>query len=260
MSEIPLRPGATALGDWRAIYRGARIRLDPILLGGGRGGRRRRRAHRRQGRAGLWHQHRLRQARERAHRGGRSRDPATQHRAFARGGRRRGDAARNRAADDGAETGEPRAGRLGRDARPRLQCLYAMLDRDLVPVVPSQGSVGASGDLAPLAHMAAAMIGVGEIDTPRGRRPAVAGACRGGPCAGGASAQGRARAAQRHAVLDRPCARRRSSRPSGSCVPRSSTGALSTDAARGSDAPFDPRIHALRGHRGQIETAEALRG
>ena len=37
------------------------------------------------------------------------------------------------------------------------------------------------------------------------------------------------------------------------------TGALSTDAAKGSDAPFDPRIHALRGHRGQIETAEALR-
>ncbi len=37
------------------------------------------------------------------------------------------------------------------------------------------------------------------------------------------------------------------------------TGALSTDAARGSDAPFDPRIHALRGHRGQIETAAALR-
>jgi len=38
------------------------------------------------------------------------------------------------------------------------------------------------------------------------------------------------------------------------------SGALSTDAARGSDAPFDPRIHALRGHRGQIETADALRG
>ena len=37
------------------------------------------------------------------------------------------------------------------------------------------------------------------------------------------------------------------------------TGALSTDAAKGSDAPFDPRIHALRGHKGQIETAAALR-
>ena len=39
---------------------------------------------------------------------------------------------------------------------------------------------------------------------------------------------------------------------------RLSTGALSTDAAQGSDTPFDPRIHALRGHRGQIETAAAL--
>ncbi|MEI2559187.1 aromatic amino acid lyase, partial [Acinetobacter pittii] len=37
------------------------------------------------------------------------------------------------------------------------------------------------------------------------------------------------------------------------------TGALSTEAAKGSDAPFDPRIHALRRHQGQIETAEALR-
>src|SRR3546814_10186445 len=38
------------------------------------------------------------------------------------------------------------------------------------------------------------------------------------------------------------------------------TGALSTEAAKGSDTPFDPRIHALRGHKGQIETADALRG
>ena len=44
-----------------------------------------------------------------------------------------------------------------------VQFLAAMLARDLLPVVPAQGSVGASGDLAPLAHMAAAMIGVGEI-------------------------------------------------------------------------------------------------
>ena len=36
------------------------------------------------------------------------------------------------------------------------------------------------------------------------------------------------------------------------------TGALSTDAARGSDAPFDPRIHALRGHRGQIDVAAGV--
>ena len=42
----------------------------------------------------------------------------------------------------------------------------------MIPVIPCQGSVGASGDLAPLAHMAAAMIGVGEVFTPDGRIPA----------------------------------------------------------------------------------------
>ena len=49
------------------------------------------------------------------------------------------------------------------------------------------------------------------------------------------------------------------SRPKRCCAPPSSTGALSTDAARGSDAPFDARIHALRRHRGQIDVARSLR-
>src|SRR5262249_14910832 len=56
-----------------------------------------------------------------------------------------------------------------RPATPAL--LEAMLSRGLLPVVPSQGSVAASGDLAPLAHMAAAMIGIGEMDTSEGRLP-----------------------------------------------------------------------------------------
>jgi histidine ammonia-lyase len=50
--------------------------------------------------------------------------------------------------------------------------LEAMLHQGLVPVVPAQGSVGASGDLAPLAHMTAAMIGVGEIFATGKRLPA----------------------------------------------------------------------------------------
>ena len=53
-----------------------------------------------------------------------------------------------------------------------IAMLEAMLANDVLPVVPSQGSVGASGDLAPLAHMAATMIGVGELETSRGREPA----------------------------------------------------------------------------------------
>ncbi len=136
--------------------------------------------------------------------------------------------------------------------------LSAMLARGLVPVVPDQGSVGASGDLAPLAHMAAAMIGVGEILVDGARVPAAA-ALRGaglepavlGPKEGLALLNGtqfstayalaglfEAELLWRTALV---------------------TGALATDAARGSDTPFDPRIHALRRHRGQIDAAAALR-
>ena len=138
--------------------------------------------------------------------------------------------------------------------------LEAMLARGVCPVMPAQGSVGASGDLAPLAHMAAAMIGVGEIfarrRAPAGRRGARA---------------SRPRAARaRRRRKDWRCSTARSSPPryalaglfETEVVFRVGAGRparLSTDAARGSDAPFDPRIHRLRGHRGQIEVADALR-
>ena len=84
--------------------------------------------------------------------------------------------------------------------------LEALLERDLIPVVPAQGSVGASGDLAPLAHMAAAMIGASEIlvggRTHAGRQ----GPCRGRPQAADTWSQGGAGTLERHAVLDRLCA------------------------------------------------------
>src|SRR5678815_3237654 len=53
-----------------------------------------------------------------------------------------------------------------------IEALQALLDRDAIPVIPSQGSVGASGDLAPLAHMTAALIGHGNIDVARDTMPA----------------------------------------------------------------------------------------
>src|SRR5690606_16522481 len=56
-----------------------------------------------------------------------------------------------------------------------VDLLEAMLERGVVPVVPAQGSVGASGDLAPLAHMTAAMIGVGEVFFDGRRMPAAEG-------------------------------------------------------------------------------------
>ena len=78
---------------------------------------------------------------------------------------------RRRAADDGAEARQPGAGASGVRLE-TLELLEAMLAKDVIPVIPGQGSVGASGDLAPLAHMTAAMIGVGECFTHHGRMPA----------------------------------------------------------------------------------------
>jgi histidine ammonia-lyase len=140
-----------------------------------------------------------------------------------------------------------------------VQFLERMLANDIIPVIPAQGSVGASGDLAPLAHMAAAMIGTGEVFCASGRVSAAEGLAQAGlapltlgPKEGLAFLNGtqfstayalaglfEAETLFRAALL---------------------TGALSTDAARGSDTPFDPRIHALRRHRGQSEVASSLRG
>ncbi|WP_029937285.1 histidine ammonia-lyase [Sphingomonas sp. UNC305MFCol5.2] len=138
-----------------------------------------------------------------------------------------------------------------------LDLLEAMLARDLLPVVPAQGSVGASGDLAPLAHMTAAMIGMGEIDTPAGRLPAER-ALRDaglvpltlGPKEGLALLNGtQFSTAYALAGLFEAEALHAAALVSG---------ALSTEAAKGSDTPFDPRIHDLRGHRGQKEVAAML--
>ncbi len=139
-----------------------------------------------------------------------------------------------------------------------IRQLEACLDAGLLPVVPGQGSVGASGDLAPLAHVAAALIGVGTMLVEGAEVPA-AEALRGaglvplelGPKEGLALLNGTqvstalalAGLFEAERVLQAALV----------------TGALSTDAARGSDGPFDPRIQAARRHQGQIEVAAALR-
>ena len=140
-----------------------------------------------------------------------------------------------------------------------LRLLEAMLARDVIPVLPSQGSVGASGDLAPLAHIAAVMIGHGEAFAkgrimPAAEALAAAGLAPAqlGPKEGLALLNG-TQFSTAYALAGLFGAER---------LFQSTvlSGALSTDAARGSDAPFDPRIHALRGHRGQIEVAMSLQG
>ncbi|HWE16982.1 MAG TPA: histidine ammonia-lyase [Hyphomicrobiaceae bacterium] len=136
--------------------------------------------------------------------------------------------------------------------------LEAMLAHGLLPVVPCQGSVGASGDLAPLAHMAAAMIGVGEMDTPHGRTPAAEALHRAGlaplvlgPKEGLALLNG-TQLSTAYALAALFAAR--DLLHAGLIA-----GALSTDAAMGSDAPFDARVQALRAHSGQSACADALR-
>ncbi len=138
-----------------------------------------------------------------------------------------------------------------------VQLLSAMLDRNLLPVVPAQGSVGASGDLAPLAHMSAAMIGVGQVTLGDEVMAAAAGLAKVGlepvtlaPKEGLALLNG-TQFSTAYALAGLFEAER---------VFRAAlvTGALSTDAAKGSDTPFDARIHALRRHPGQIEVAASL--
>ncbi|MEC7258724.1 MAG: histidine ammonia-lyase [Pseudomonadota bacterium] len=136
--------------------------------------------------------------------------------------------------------------------------LQDMLAAGVVPVVPHQGSVGASGDLAPLAHMAAVMIGAGEamfdgevlpgaqaLDRA-GLTPVVLGPKEGLALINGtqfstalalAGLFGARRAVQTSLVV----------------------AALSTDAIMGSTAPLIAEIHSLRGHAGQIEVAARMR-
>ncbi|MFN4201532.1 MAG: histidine ammonia-lyase [Tabrizicola sp.] len=151
---------------------------------------------------------------------------------------------------------------LGRGAsgvRPEVVALIEdMLAQGVTPVIPDQGSVGASGDLAPLAHMTAVMIGHGEalVDgqvkpgaealAQKGLSPITLGAKEGLALINGTQFSTayalvglfRAWTAAREALV---------------------ISALSTDAIMGSTAPLEPEIHTLRGHPGQIEAAAAMR-
>jgi histidine ammonia-lyase len=140
-----------------------------------------------------------------------------------------------------------------------LALLEQMCEREVIPLMPAQGSVGASGDLAPLAHMAATMIGVGDAFYRGERMPAVRALQLArlepitlAPKEGLALLNG-TQFSTAHALAALFTVER---------VFREAlvAGALSTEAAKGSDTPFDPRIHALRGHRGQTDVAAALRG
>ncbi|MBX3476119.1 MAG: histidine ammonia-lyase [Brevundimonas sp.] len=142
--------------------------------------------------------------------------------------------------------------------RQTLQALIALVNADILPCIPSKGSVGASGDLAPLAHMSCVLIGVAEARVAGQTLPAEAALAKAGltpivlgPKEGLALLNG-TQCSTALALAGLFAAE--------ACFAAAiAAGALSVDALKGSDAPFDPRIHALRGQPGQIEVAAALR-
>ena len=139
-----------------------------------------------------------------------------------------------------------------------VQCLLDVFNAGLIPWVPCQGSVGASGDLAPLAHMTLALMGEGEMLVDGERRPALPELERAGlrPLELQAK-EGLAliNGTQISTALALEGLLRFEHLFAAALV----SGAMSLDAARGSDGPFDPRIHAVRGQPGQIETARVYR-
>ena len=139
-----------------------------------------------------------------------------------------------------------------------IEALQALLDHHAIPVIPAQGSVGASGDLAPLAHMIAALMGHGRIDfegqvLPAGQALQKLGMkpLELGPKEGLALINGTQ--ASVAIALDALFSGERI------LAAALAAGALSIDALKGSVKPFDPRISELRGQPGQIRVAAALR-
>ncbi|MCC4247212.1 histidine ammonia-lyase [Stappia indica] len=139
-----------------------------------------------------------------------------------------------------------------------LKLIEDCLAAGITPCVPSQGSVGASGDLAPLAHMTAVLIGEGEADYEGTRMPGRAALEKAGltpVVLGPKEGLGLINGTQ----FSTACALAGLFTAWRLAEATVLTASLSTDAIMGSTAPLLPEIHALRGHRGQIEVAAAMR-
>src|SRR6267143_1646924 len=139
--------------------------------------------------------------------------------------------------------------------RPQLvDLLLGLYNRGIYPLIPAKGSVGASGDLAPLAHLSLALLGIGEVRVDGRLLPARQALGNAGlepiklaPKEGLALLNG-TQVSTALALLGLFAAE-------DVFAAAVAAGALSVDAAAGSDTPFDPRIHALRGHAGQQDVA-----
>jgi histidine ammonia-lyase len=143
--------------------------------------------------------------------------------------------------------------------RPELvEALVAMLNAGVVPAVPEQGSVGASGDLAPLSHIALTLMGEGEVLAAAGTASAAAALAAAGltpfplaPKEGLAFINGTQAQTALLALLVHDAG----------VLWRTAIGAaaMSLEALRGTPAPLDSRIHEARPHRGQLEAAGLMR-
>ena len=139
-----------------------------------------------------------------------------------------------------------------------VETLCELVNHNIYPCIPSRGSVGASGDLAPLAHMAGALIGDGNVRVDGVVMPASTALKKAGikpvklaPKEGLALLNG----TQVSTALALAAVFRTENILSAALV----AGAMSSDAIKGSDTPFDKRIQSVRGHGGQIAVAGVLR-
>lgn len=138
-----------------------------------------------------------------------------------------------------------------------IEALTNALKADALPVIPAKGSVGASGDLAPLAHMTAALMGYGEIRLNGETLPAAEALKRAGLSTlalGAKEGLALINGTQVSTTLAMTGLAAISRVFDAALV----AGALSVDALKGSDTPFDPRIQTLRGQPGQIKVAKIL--
>jgi histidine ammonia-lyase len=144
--------------------------------------------------------------------------------------------------------------------RPELvEALCALINSNICPAIPSKGSVGASGDLAPLAHMAGALLGYGRVNVS-GKSLAAAAALKRAGLTPLQLAPKEGLALLNGTQVSTALALSALFRAEHVLAAAVTAGAMSADAIKGSDTPFDDRIQQVRGHQGQIDIAGLLRG
>ncbi|WP_317205416.1 histidine ammonia-lyase [Janthinobacterium sp.] len=139
-----------------------------------------------------------------------------------------------------------------------VDTLIALYNAGIMPAIPAKGSVGASGDLAPLSHMTLAMLGVGEVRVHGEIMPATE-ALKAAGIAPVVLAAKEGLALINGTQVSNALALHGLFMAERLLEAAMVTGSLSLDAAKGSDAPFDARVHEVRGQPGQIAAAAMYR-